>query len=89
MVLLFHAFYQYMRRVTYHSSNYLDTNNNHFVYANLLYEPYMFNEYFTTVGIYELNIDIDQFHDRLNDVLAYANFKLFFITAYIDTEKES
>ncbi len=87
LVLLFHAFYQYMRRVTYHSSNYLDTNNNHFVYANLLYEPYMFNEYFTTVGIYELNISIDQFHDRLNDVLAYANFKLFFITAYIDTGK--
>ena len=87
LMLVIHTIYQYFRRVAYHSSNYLDSNNNHFVYANLLYEPYMFNEYFTTVGKYELNLDIDSFHENFDDVLTYANFKMFFITAYIDTGK--
>ncbi|MGI6787763.1 MAG: hypothetical protein ACOX5X_04395 [Acholeplasmataceae bacterium] len=87
IILILYEAYAYMRRVTYHSSNYLDTNNNYYVYANLLYEPYMYNEYFTLVGKYELNLDIESFHQKLNDVLSYANFKLFFITAYVDTGK--
>lgn len=61
IILILYEAYAYMRRVTYHSSNYLDTNNNYYVYANLLYEPYMYNEYFTLVGKYELNLDIESF----------------------------
>ncbi|NLG31877.1 MAG: hypothetical protein GX546_04855 [Acholeplasmataceae bacterium] len=87
LLLVMYEIYLYFRRATYHSSSYLDTNTNYYVYANLLYEPYMYNEYFTTVGKYELNLDIESFHQRFNDVLAYANFRLFFITAYIDTGK--
>ncbi|HHT82237.1 MAG TPA: hypothetical protein GX003_02205 [Acholeplasmataceae bacterium] len=85
LLLVIYEIYSYFRRVTYHASSYLDTNNNYYVYANLLYEPYMYNDYFTTVGKYELNLDIESFNEKLSDVLAYANFRLFFITAYIDT----
>lgn len=85
LLLIFFELYQYFQRVSYHSSNYLDSNNNHFVYANLLYEPYMFNEYYTLVGKYELRLDIETFHKKFQKILVYANFRMFFITSYVDT----
>lgn len=87
IILIIIEVYQYFQRVDYHASTYLDTNTNYYVYANVLYEPYMYNDYYTVVGKYEISIDIENFHKKLKNILTYANFKMFFITAYVDTGK--
>lgn len=77
--------YQYYQRVTYHKSSYIDSNTNYLVHANVLYEPYMFNEYFTIVGKFEISTSNTSFNNKLQKVLTYANFKRFFISAYVET----
>lgn len=75
----------YYKRVAYHSSVYIDSNTNHLVHANLLYEPYMFNEFYTLVGKYEINTNEISFQKYFEQVLVYANYKKFFISAFVET----
>lgn len=78
---------QSLKRVVYSSYHYFDTTRQWEVYANALYEPLVYNELFNLVGIYQLRIPLSKFEKLLNDILFYANLKLFIITAYVHDGK--
>lgn len=73
----------YFRRVVYVESKYVDIETQSLVYANSLYEPYLYNDSYTYVGIYKLDIDLETFQNSFKKLLIKANLKLFFITAYV------
>lgn len=85
IIIVIWQIHNYFQRVAYHESTYINSNTNNEVHANVLYEPYIFNDSYILVGKYELPIDIDTFHQKFNKLLAYANYRLFFISAYVNT----
>ncbi|MFA7422557.1 MAG: hypothetical protein WCZ00_02360 [Acholeplasmataceae bacterium] len=70
------------KRVAYDSYHYYDVDLQREVYANALFEPLVYNETFTLSGHYQLKITKKQFDLHFHDLLVYANFFHFIITAY-------
>ncbi len=73
----------YFQRVTYSAYHYYDSDENAEVFANALYEPFVYSESYNTIVKYTLTLSLDKFNTRLNDILIYANFYGFIITAYL------
>lgn len=72
----------YYMRVTYSAYKYYDKENSEMVYANALFEPLVYNEHTTQIGHYGLEVSLDTFQAHFNDLLIYANYHRFIITAY-------
>ncbi len=70
------------QRVAYDSYQYYDVDQQMEVHANALFEPLVYNETFTQFGEYRLKITKKQFDAHFHDLLVYANFFHFIITAY-------
>lgn len=75
-------FIMYYMRVTYSAYQYYDKENNEMVYANALFEPLVYNEHTTQIGHYGLEVSLDTFQAHFQDLLVYANYHRFIITAY-------
>lgn len=73
---------KYYRRIAYDSYNYYDVEKQVEVFANALFEPLVYNETYTLCGDYTINISLETFHKEFEDILIYANFHKFIITAY-------
>ncbi len=73
---------KFYQRVTYDSYHYYDLDQNMEVFANALFEPYVYNETFTNVGMYRIRVKPEVFQKRFHSLLVYANYFRFFITAY-------
>lgn len=74
--------YSSLHRVAYHAYKYYDPTDKRYVYANEFYEPFVYNETYNIVGIYQFASTIEKFDKNLHDILFYANRKHFMITAY-------
>jgi len=72
-------FYQ---RVVYDSYHYYDVDQQMEVFANALFEPLVYNESFTKTGHYQVKVKLETFQKNLHDILVYANYFKFIITAY-------
>lgn len=70
------------KRVAYDSYHYYDVDEQMEVYANALFEPLVYNETFTLCGHYQIKITKKEFRKHFQDILIYANFFHFIITAY-------
>ncbi len=70
------------KRVAYDSYHYYDVDQQIEVYANALFEPLVYNETFTLSGDYRLKITKKQLDVYFQDILIYANYFHFIITAY-------
>lgn len=79
---LFFEKYNSLKTVAYNAYEYYDPADKRFVYANEFYEPYVYNETYTLVGIYKFKTDLKTFEKNLNEILFYSNCKHFMITAY-------
>ncbi|MDY0074795.1 MAG: hypothetical protein RBR75_02770 [Acholeplasmataceae bacterium] len=73
---------KYYQRVVYDSYHYYDHDLQMDVYANALFEPLVYNESFILSGHYQIKITIDEYHKQFKEILIYANFFKFIITAY-------
>ncbi|VEU82529.1 hypothetical protein [Acholeplasma hippikon] len=71
-----------LKIVDYNAYEYYDPADKRYVYANEFYEPFVYNETYTLVGIYRFKSDLKNFERKLKDILFYANCKHFMITAY-------
>lgn len=71
-----------LNRVAYNPYKYFDTQDRRCVYANSFYEPFVYNESYSLIGHFKFRVNIDTFHQKLHDVLFYANRKHFMISAY-------
>lgn len=74
-----HNLYQ---RVAYDKYEYYDVDQQLEVRANALFEPLVYNETFTLSGHYQIKVSRKKFKLHFHDVLVYANFFHFIITAY-------
>ncbi|BCR36028.1 hypothetical protein [Mariniplasma anaerobium] len=74
-----HNLYQ---RVAYDKYEYYDVDQQLEVRANALFEPLVYNETFTLSGHYHIKVSRKKFKQYFHDVLVYANFFHFIISAY-------
>ena len=72
----------YYKRVAYDSYHYFDVNQQTEVFANALFEPLVYNESFTQVAEYQIKVPLDKFQKYFEEILVYANYFKFIITAY-------
>jgi len=70
------------KRVAYDSYHYFDVNQQTEVYANALFEPLVYNESFTQCAEYSIKVPLEEFQQHFQDILVYANYFKFIITAY-------
>jgi hypothetical protein len=70
------------QRVVYDSYHYYDVDQQLEVFANALFEPLVYNESFTKTGHYQIKVKLETFQKHLHDILVYANYFKFIITAY-------
>lgn len=70
------------QRVAYDKYEYYDVDQQMEVRANALFEPLVYNETFTLSGHYQIKVSKKVFKEYFHDVLVYANFFHFIITAY-------
>lgn len=73
---------KYYQRVAYDAYKYQDVDLQWEVYANALFEPLIYNETFTKCGYYQIKVKPDTFQKQFHDILVYANYFRFIITAY-------
>lgn len=72
----------YMKRIVYEYYHYYDSSKQEEVYANALFEPFVYNDSFYLSTQYVIRTDINTFQKKFQEILFYSNFKKFFITAY-------
>ncbi|PKK96586.1 MAG: hypothetical protein CVV58_05610 [Tenericutes bacterium HGW-Tenericutes-3] len=75
-------FVRLYQRVAYDSYHYYDVDQQMEVYANALFEPLVYNESFTQCGEYSIKVSLEAFQKQFHDILVYANYFKFIITAY-------
>lgn len=73
---------KFYRRVAYNSYHYYDVDQQKEVFANALFEPLVYNETYTLCGEYKIKITVETFQKHFHDILVYANYFKFIITAY-------
>lgn len=72
----------YYTRVSYQAYKYEDKVRKELVFANALYEPFVYNETYTEIADYGIEVSLNQFEDHFKEILIYANYHRFIITAY-------
>jgi hypothetical protein len=72
----------YFQRVLYNYYYYFDNDSKTEVYANSLFEPLVYNYCYTYFTKYSIKISREAFLKHFNELVVYANFKLFFIISY-------
>ena len=73
---------KYYQRVAYDDYHYYDVDQQLEVFANALFEPIVYNESFTKCAHYQIKVKLETFQKQFHDILVYANFFRFIITAY-------
>lgn len=69
-------------RVEYSAYNYFDPITNQDVFANALYEPFIYNDNRVALVKFRINSSKDVFVKNLKELLIYANMHKFILTAY-------
>ncbi len=81
-VLIVVELVNYFKRVTYDSYHYFDVDEQMEVFANTLFEPLVYNETYIKCAQFQIKIKLDQFQKLFHEILVYANYFHFIITAY-------
>ena len=87
LVIIGYELYTYYQRVAYQSYKYRDPDKNWEVFANATFEPLVYNETFTKVSRFTIEVSSEKFERNFHDILVYANFYRFIITAYAYSSK--
>src|SRR5690554_1813666 len=77
-----YQYFAYRSRIVYEYYHYYDNEKQVEVYANALFEPYVYDEAFNLSTTFKLSVDLNEFNKVLQNIIVYADFKKFFITAY-------
>lgn len=79
------AVYQYISyrmRIVFESFHYYDSEKQAEVYANALFEKYVYDESYHLATSFTIGIDHIDFLKVFQNIVVYADFRRFFITAY-------
>ena len=78
---------RYYMRVSYSAYQYYDQDRQELVFANALFEPLVYNEHTTEIGHYGMEVSLETFQAHFTEILIYANYHRFIITAYTHNKK--
>lgn len=79
---------RFFQRVVYDPLYYYDVDMQREVYANALFEPFVYNETYTLCAEYTLKVNKLEFDKQFQQILVYANYFKFIIVAYTLGEKD-
>lgn len=88
---IFTAVYQYIayrNRIVYEYYHYYDNDRQSEVYANALFEPFVYDDSYHLTVVYTLKISKSTFDRLFHDIVVYADLFRFYITAYSNDHKE-
>lgn len=80
--MLIYQYLGYRSRIVYEYLHYYDNDNQVEVFANALFEPYIYDENFHLSTTFKLTVDLTEFLKVFHNIIVYADVKKFFITAY-------
>jgi len=83
--LIIYQYVNYRRRIVY--EDYYYVNNLTHIHANALFEPFIYDDAFYLDVKYTIKISINEFRKQFQNIIVYADFKRFFITAYTYDDK--
>ena len=75
-------YFQYRFRIVFETFHYYDPEKQAEVYANALFENYIYDENFIHSTIFTFSIDYYDFIKKFHNIVVYADLRRFFITAY-------
>lgn len=81
----FMQYFAFRSRIVYEYYYYFDQERLVSVYANALFEPYVYDENFRLTTVYTINVDEITFNKNFQNIVLYADWHKFFITAYTVT----
>lgn len=79
--------YFYYTRVKYQAYEYINPIKNTSVFANALYEPFIYDDNKISY-VYEFEASLDLFHKKRFELIVFANLKRTIITAYEATKRK-
>lgn len=82
LTIIIYEWKAYYQRVSFDSYAYNDEERQLKVYANALFEPLVYNDTYILSATYRLKISLNTFHKHFHDILVFANFHRFLLTAY-------
>lgn len=77
-----YQYYQFRERIVFESFHYYDSNLQAEVYANALFENYIYDENYIHSTTFSLTIDYYDFIKKFHNIVVYADLRKVFITAY-------
>lgn len=86
--IFINEFISYLSRVVYEAYEYLDLNKNEKVFANALYEPFIYEEIDKHTHLIKFKINEKEFNKEFKRLLAYTNIHKVIITAYLFKDDE-
>lgn len=85
--IILYELYFYYTRVKYQAYEYLDPLTNRMVFANALYEPFIYDSSKYSI-LYEFEASIDLFHKKRFELIVFANFCKTIITSYENEKRK-
>lgn len=85
IVFITMAIYQYIQhrsRIVFETFKYYDLERQEEVYANALFEKYIYDEAYNQIATFKINVKSHNYLKLLHDITVYADFRKFYITAY-------
>lgn len=83
-----YQYYAFRNRIVFEYYYYYDNDLQAEVYANALFEPFVYNEAFHLTVKYFINIDKNSFEKVFHNIVVYADFHRFFITSYTNDHSQ-
>lgn len=88
LIVGFVQYYNFRSRIVYEYYHYFDQEKLLSVYANALFEPYVYDENFRLTTTFKFKTDLVEFNKSFHSIIVYADLNKFFISAYTVDKNE-
>ncbi|MDY0277734.1 MAG: hypothetical protein RBQ97_06585 [Acholeplasma sp.] len=88
IIIGLYQYFSFRSRIVYEYYFYYDNEKQAEVYANALYEPFVYNEDFNQTVIFKIKTNIQFFNKIFHSIVVYADLHRFYITAYTYNRNE-
>ena len=88
LIVGFVQYYNFRSRIVYEYYHYFDQEKLLSVYANALFEPYVYDENFRLTTTFKFKTDLVEFNKSFHSIIVHADLNKFFISAYTVDKNE-
>lgn len=83
-----YQYFAFRSRIVYEYYYYYDNNRQAEVFANALFEPFVYSDDFNLAASFKIKTNITKFNKEFHNIVVFADFNRFFITAYTNNHQE-